>query len=131
MTLVIPRRAFTRIICERDVSYVDDMYVEPRYRRKGYCSQLLRFAIGYLSVFPELDVRHQSSILQRVAKNLGYVKVGPSQRYDGCERWIHGANEKKLPTTSLKLTHRRRYASRTGSTQVLYLRLPTDILPQD
>lgn len=124
VSLIVPRKAFARLIQRAEgVVFFDDLYVAPRFRRRGYASELILFALEYLDTFPEMDIRHSSRAVQRIARRLGYKKLGPSNRYAGCALWIPGRGPAKVPQSRFAPANCVDYKRVDGVTQVLYLRL--------
>ena len=122
ITLLIPGRARCCFIVHgRGMGHFEWMYVDPRYRRNGYCFELLKFAIRYASLFLEMDIRHQSKIPQRHAKRLGYSRVGESKRFIGCALWRHKGPKRRFPSSRLRLRNRVLYNGARWKTEVLYL----------
>lgn len=122
LTLVYPKKALARII--RDASgpyYFEEMRVRKHHRRNGYCTELLRFAINYLQEYPEIDVGKRSRVLQRIVADAGYREVKPSDRFVGCDLWLHGSRL-RLPSSSLRLFRRIEYQTSQGATEVLFVR---------
>ena len=122
VTLVVQKRAYARILRGASATYIDDIYVNRRYRRRGYASQLLQFAMRQFPEPIELDIRHQSKVLQRIATRFGYEKREPSLRYPGCVRWVPTDACQRTPEPSLAVSGHREYTSDVGTTIVLYLR---------
>jgi hypothetical protein len=118
---VLPRRATARLIQEsNELVYFDHMAVTRRYRKTGICTAFVKFAAAYLGCWPELDIRHQSTVAQRVASNLGYSKVGRSDRYHGCALWLM-KEARESPQSSLVVKRRVFFPREGGLTEVLYL----------
>jgi hypothetical protein len=123
ITILIPRRAVSQVIDpERGRGYFRSMYVYPRHRRRGYCMEIMKFALGYTGEFLEMDIMRTAEAAQRNAARLGYVKVGPSARWDDCELWRHGAGPARLPAGRLRVSSKVTYERRGGVTEVIYLK---------
>jgi hypothetical protein len=119
---VLPGRAVARLIQESsDVIYFHYMAVRRPYRKTGICTEFVKLTASYFGRWPELDIRHQSKVAQRVARNLGYFKVGLSQRYIACELWVKAAPKRELPQSILRIKSQTTYESPRQATIVLYL----------
>ena len=121
-TLLIQTRARSTVIKPRGrPGYFRSLYVEPRFRRKGYGLELMKFAIQHTREFLEMDIRRQSTVAQRNAARLGYRRVGPSSRFTDCDLWRHGNPRSELPRSRLRLLKTVGYERIGGKTEVLYL----------
>lgn len=119
----MPGRAASRIVVpDGETGHFEYMYVEKPYRRKGYCFELLKFAIEYTSGYLEMDICHQSKIPQRHAKRLGYRKIGGSQRFVGCSLWRHEGSRNHFPKSRSGIRRKVKYKGKGWRTEVLYLR---------
>lgn len=122
VTLVLPGKAVAKLIQEPvEQIYFDYMAVARLYRRTGICTEFVKFAAGRFGRWPELDIRCQSTVAQRVAKNLGYIKVGRSLRYLACELWLKEEPQRELPRSRLRVKSRVAYGNGERLTEVLYL----------
>jgi GNAT superfamily N-acetyltransferase len=126
-TLLIQGRARCQLIkAKGEPGYFHSIRVEPRYRRRGFGLELIKFALQYTREFLEMDIRYQSKVAQRHAARLGYRKIGTSERYAGCELWRHYNQKSKLPTSKLQLLKAMRFKRTDGKTVVLYLSSSVD-----
>ncbi len=126
-TLLIPKRAISQIIKREGASgYFLSLYVYPRHRRKGYCLELMKFAVGYAREFLEMDIRRVAEPAQRNATRLGYSQVGPSERWDDCELWLYNGTGSQFPCSRLRLLNKVTYRGAGRVTDVLYLSDPSD-----
>lgn len=92
---------YARIIeLAKQKHYFDSMFVREGYRRKGIATALFRFAISHFGRYPELDIRWQSRVAQRIALKHGYRQVGKSERYSHCNTWRH-PNEDRIEMESI------------------------------
>lgn len=122
VTLVLPGKAFARLIQESpEFVYFDHMAVAKAHRKTGICTEFVKFAAAHYERWPELDIRHQSTVAQRVAKNLGYLPVGRSQRYLACGLWLKPLPQSGLPRSRLRIRSRVAYENASRLTEVLYL----------
>ena len=122
LVLVLPNMAFGRLIdSSKTGTYFDSMYVRENFRRKGIATNLLNYAILYICKFPDLDIRHQSVVAQRIAKKTGYQIVGPSNRYQGCMLWRNTAQPASPLYTNIRELAERKYFSSSRLTIVKYL----------
>jgi hypothetical protein len=122
VTLVLPGKAVAKLIQESEEQiYFDYMAVTRLDRRTGICTEFVKFTADRFKKWPELDIRHQSRVAQRVAKNLGYTKVGRSLRYLACELWLKEEPRSELPQSRLRVKSRVAYRNGGRLTEVLYL----------
>jgi hypothetical protein len=123
-TFVLPGKAVARLVQESSgLVYFDHMEVFRSYRKNGICTEFVRFAIEYFKRWPELDIRHQSKVAQRVAKAMGYRKAKRSERYHACELWLASRPAAELPQSRLFLKRAVTFKAADRSTVVLYLGL--------
>ena len=123
ITLVVPHRAVSRVVVpEGDTGFFQSLYVHPRHRRRGYCLELMKFAISYTREFLEMDIKKRTAeAAQRNAARLGYVKLGQSERWVNCELWRFQGSRSKLPAGRLRLLRKVTYERKSGVSEVLYL----------
>jgi|ERR1041384_5129550 ribosomal protein S18 acetylase RimI-like enzyme len=122
-TLVIPGRALCQVVKPANKpGYFQWLSVEPRYRRQGYCLELMKFAINYSRESLEMDILRSAKSCQRNAARLGYRKTGDSSnRFYRCELWRYFGSPSKRYRSRLKLLKTIRYERCDGTTRVLYL----------
>lgn len=121
-TLVLQRKAVARLIQEPSgLVYFDYMAVSRPYRKNGICTEFVKFATVYFERWPELDIRHQSTVAQRVARHLGYRKTRQSARYLACDLWLPAKTDAELPSSRLLVKRKVSCAGSNSSTEVLYL----------
>lgn len=123
ITLLIPGRAKGQLIKPAgERGYFHWLYVNPRYRRRGYGMELMKFAIEYAQEFLEMDILHRSKTCQRNAARLGYKKTGQqSDRYFRCELWRYRGGKSQCLRSRLRVLKKMRYQRNDGKTEVLYL----------
>jgi hypothetical protein len=123
LSLVIPGRALSQIIKPAGKpGYFHWLYVQPRFRQRGYCLELMKFAIDYSQEFLEMDILRRAESCQRNAARLGYQRTGQSSdRYFGCELWRYCGPKSKHYRSQLKLLKMTQYKRLDGRTEVLYL----------
>lgn len=120
--LVFKGRAFARVIEKSlEETYFDAMYVKEPHRRRGIATQLLQFSITHLGRFPELDIRRQSLVAQRIAKKTGYNRMGESERYKHCDTWKHPINGDLPNSSDFQIQSQKTYQSMNRLTVVYYL----------
>lgn len=121
-TFVLPGKAIARLVHESSgLVYFDYMRVTKAYRKNGICTEFVRFAAEYFRRWPELDIRYQSTVAQRVATNLGYDKVKRSDRYKGCGLWLAAKPNNQLPQSRLVIKRSTAFVAKDHLTEVLYL----------
>lgn len=123
ITLLIPGRASSRLIKPRGKpAYFKSLYVNPRFRRRGYGLELMKFASEYMREFLEMDILYGAKECQRNAARLGYRKIGrPSDRFSGCALWQYYGVGNHFAPSRLKILRKITYQRRSGRTEVLYL----------
>ncbi len=123
VTLIIPRQAWaTMLLPSGEAAFISNMYIEPRARRLGYCSDFVRAFVNQTRAFPELDILRSSVGGQRCAVNLGYRRIGPSQRYYGCDLWRLPRGRRRFKRGTLEIARVVTYkTARNTKTKVLYL----------
>jgi RimJ/RimL family protein N-acetyltransferase len=123
ITIYIPKRAISQVIKpEGGRGYFRSMYVYPRHRQRGYCLEIMKFAIRYAKEFLEMDILRTAEAAQRNAVRLGYAKVGLSKRWDDCELWLFKERRPRLPNSKLRLLAKVTHERKGGVTEVLYLK---------
>jgi hypothetical protein len=126
LTFIVPGKALARLIQEPNgLVFFDYMSVLRKHRKNGICTEFIRFTAAYCGRWPELDIRYQSKVAQRVATYLGYRKIGRSERYRGCALWAIGKKDKnpQLPSTRMEVRARRLFRKKDDTTEVLYLQI--------
>lgn len=125
VTLVIPGRAVSQITKPEGASgYFRSLYIYPRHRRRGYCLEVMKFAIRHVGEFLEMDIKRAAPAAQRNAARLGYVKAGQSERWANCDLWRYAGPPADFPPSNLRTLRKVPYERRDGVTEVLYLRRP-------
>ena len=123
LTLILKGRAIVQVVREPDGIYCfENLRVSPRYRRRGYATELLKFAIQRLGEFPDVDVHRSSKVAQRIVRRLGYEQVGSSRRFGGCDLWTYDRGRSGLAPSSLAPIRTVRYTANGTCTEVVYLR---------
>jgi hypothetical protein len=101
------------------------------YRRRGYCTSLLIFAVDYLGFFPELHIRNQSIVMKHIATDLGYGRVGVSERFRCCSKWTHtGAAQTTVSIHIGHLLSDRLFCSSKGCSLLLYVTMQSNHRPK-
>jgi GNAT superfamily N-acetyltransferase len=123
VTFLVQGRASARIIkLDGEPGYFDSLYVNPRYRRRGYGFELMKFALQHSQEFLEMDILRRAKACQRNAAKIGYQRTGEaSQRYVGCDLWRYCGVRRPLPVSSFCLLSSVTYEGKKGKTEVLYL----------
>ena len=106
--------------------FFDYMAVDRRHRKNGICTEFVKFSAQHFSLWPELDIRVQSKVAQRVAIKLGYKKIGRSERYLGCELWVRENSDALLPDSFLEIKTEKTFGRDGHLTTVLYLRVKSE-----
>jgi hypothetical protein len=102
--------------------FFDFVHTQIEHRRKGFCTSLLYFVLSRLPSNPELDIRIQATVMKRIASFYGYRKVGVSDRFRHCERWVRtGFHNGFTPWYDARILRKTCYQSKHRSTTVLYL----------
>lgn len=126
--LVLDQRAFARIIRPKaNVPYFDSLFVREKFRRLGLGTELLYYTIHLLSSYPELDIRHQSTVAQRIAEKAGYRKAGSSLRYERCSLWKHDGGSLPRQQPCLLVVSARHIRGDSRTTTIYYLERTSNI----
>jgi hypothetical protein len=122
-TYIVPRITMCRIIENNQQNhFFDFIHTEYGCRRKGFCTSLLCFVLSRLTTSPELDIRKQATVMKRIATLYGYEKIGRSDRYEHCEKWIRTSYRNGFhPWYNVRILKERNFTSRHRQTSVLYL----------
>lgn len=122
--LMFDSRGYARVIeASRREVYFDSIFVKEAHRRLGIATELLQFAISHFGRYPELDIRYQSLVAQRIAAKFRYVRVAVSRRYEGCYTWRHQGTARPGGQSMFEVQSLRTYRGASRTTIVYYLRM--------
>jgi hypothetical protein len=125
ITFYVPQVAVCRVdFPDSGRPYFRHIETWVRHRRKGYCTSLVSFVFEYTGLPPEMDIRNQSTVMKHVAFSLGYDRVGVSERFGYCSRWVRNSNIVNIvPRHSGRVIGWRKFGSDKGSAVVLYIQM--------
>jgi hypothetical protein len=122
-TFLVSRRAICQVIQpSNEPGFFHELRIQPKFRRRGYGLELLKFALQFTGEFLEMDIRYQSKVAQRLASRLKYQRVEKSVRYRGCDLWRYFGEDRTLPSSALVAQRVTSYDMARGQTLVVYLR---------
>ena len=123
ITFILPKRGWAKVEFENSTQcYFSNMFVANHHRESKICQELVKFAIQYLNIAPEIDVTSTSDPAKACIRKVGYKKVGPSVRYLRCELWRSNKKLTQFSKSRLELITAVRYERSDGCSEVVYTR---------
>ena len=123
VTFYAPQKVICRVrLTGPRQGYFAYIQTKRRCQKQGYCTSLLSFILDYLNFAPEFDIRNQSRVMKRIATRFGYERIGTSERFLMCERWLkNGTIRRVRPRHRFYIINKIGFNTDDFSTLVLYL----------
>lgn len=75
-------------IIKRKVYELEKCFIDPKYRKKGIATELIRRFLEGHSGYVCADVIQDDSIIIKILKHFGFEKIGKSEKYTNCDRYL-------------------------------------------